>query len=467
MSRPSHHPRRHAVPALLLCGALALAGCTAYRPAPLAAGPTFPSLPAGPTLAVSQAGPQDRWTAPFDPSDGLNGDEIAVLAVAQNPALRSARAAARVTQAQSFAAGLLPDPQLNLTRDFPVGAAVGATSAFVLGLGYAVNTLITHGTTVEAGRQDTRQARQALLWQEWQVVAQARVSYVRLYVAGDRRHLLLQTRQVLADRYERARQALAQGLVTLDAVTPHLTALQDLNRQLHDLDRQSQQARFDLGSQLGLAPDLPLPLQGPPSFDVPGEEDVRQRMDTLIVQRPDIRALQAGYAAQDARLRVALLNQFPTLNAGIQRSRDTSNAYTRGFNLSLGLPLLNGNRGEVRLQEATRERLHTEYQDRLNQARYELERLFSEQRISREQLADVEASLALLREARDRMRAAFSARNVDALTLSTLELATLAKETERLDARQALLEQQVGLLALVGGPRFSWRFADDLTPKTP
>ena len=48
----------------------------------------------------------------FDPDDGLDITEVAMLAVANNPDLRLARDDAHIARAQAFAAGLLPDPQI-------------------------------------------------------------------------------------------------------------------------------------------------------------------------------------------------------------------------------------------------------------------------------------------------------------------------------------------------------------------
>jgi outer membrane protein TolC len=442
----------------LLALGLLIGGCSSYTAAHL---PEAPSFPVGLSkVGQGEALPGHGPTAghPFDARDGLDFTEVATLAVVNNPDLRIARLAARLTAAQSFAAGLLPDPQINLSRDLPEVVLTGGSSAFVAGIGYAINALVTHSSIKEAGDQDTVQADLNLLWQEWQVIAQARLQFVRLQAAAERKALLMRTHDVVADRYRRAGAALAAGLLTIDAVAPQLAALQDVERQLHDLERQTNQARFDLVALLGLAPDTPLVLQGnvslPPADAAALETGLAARLNT----RPDLRALRAGYAAQDARYRVALLQQFPALTFGVQRSRDTSNVYTRGFAINLGLPVFNGNRGEVRVQDATRDKLRAEYQQRLNAGSLDIHRALAEHAISTRQLADTEAALVALRSATARLRTAFDAHNIDALALATLELSTLAKESERLDALQALQEQRIGLLTLAGPT------GDDLLP---
>lgn len=434
----------------LLALTLLASACSSYVAAPL---PEAPSFPVGLPVVQGNETPAGHGLPaghPFDARDGLDFTELATLAVVNNPELRTARTAARLTSAQSFAAGLLPDPQINISRDFPEAVLTGGSSAFVAGIGYAINALVTHSTVKEAGEQDTAQADLNLLWQEWQVIAQARLQFVRLQAAAQRKALLMRTRDVVADRYRRASTALAAGLLTLDAVAPQLAALQDVERQLHDLERQTNQARFDLIALLGLAPDTPLVLQGEATLPPVDADALRAGLTGLLNARPDLQALRAGYAAQDARYRVALLQQFPALTFGVQRSRDNSNAYTRGFAINLGLPVFNGNRGEVRVQDATRDKLRAEYQQRLNAGSLDVHRALAEHVISTRQLADTESALVTLRSATARLRTAFDAHDIDALTLATLELSTLAKEGERLDALQALQEQRIGLLALAG-----------------
>ncbi|MFP3693402.1 TolC family protein, partial [Burkholderia sp. SIMBA_048] len=55
----------------------------------------------------------------FDPSDGFDIEEVAMLAVANNPDLKLARDDLGIAQAQAFSAGLLPDPQIAVSSDYP------------------------------------------------------------------------------------------------------------------------------------------------------------------------------------------------------------------------------------------------------------------------------------------------------------------------------------------------------------
>jgi len=112
---------------------------------------------------------------------------------------------------------------------------------------------------------------------------------------------------------------------------------------------------------------------------------------------------------------------------------------------------LNGNRGEIAVQNATRDKLRAEYQQRLNAGVTDIARITAEQAISLRQLADVEAAIVQLEGGVRRVRSAWQAGNADALALASAETALLAKQGERIDAMQAIQEQRVGLLTLTGG----------------
>ena len=99
---------------------------------------------------------------------------------------------------------------------------------------------------------------------------------------------------------------------------------------------------------------------------------MRAGLEQRLNQRPDLQALQAGYRSQEEKFRGAVLAQFPALNVGLTRARDTSGLYSVGFGLTLSLPVFNRNRGNIAIEDATRKKLYDEYQNRLNGAYSEI-----------------------------------------------------------------------------------------------
>ncbi len=386
----------------------------------------------------------------FDPADGFDMTEVAMLAVVNNPELRLARADAGVTRAQAFSAGLLPDPQLALTRESVLGTPVGTTVAFTAGLAVDIGALLAHSATTGAADAEAKKSSLDLLWQEWQTVAKARLLFVKLDAIAQTQAVLGRQRALLHQRLDEARRAVERGLITNDASTPQLVAYEDANRQWNDQERQRNQAQHDLNTLLGVAPETPLVLVGPPDIATMDEVQVRAAVVDSARRRPDLLALQAGLQAQDDRYRGALRAQFPAITFGPMRARDTSNVNTAGFSLGISLPLFNRNRGNIAIESATREKLRIDYQQRLNATAIESHRLLAEQTILQRQIAEIDASLPPLVDAAERALKAYEAHNIDALTLTNIEGALLARRLERIAAGQALQEQAIALQALLG-----------------
>lgn len=429
----------------------ALSGCTSYHAQPLGERADLLRGYADIKIDRSQMPLPELAAHEFNAGDSLDIDDIAMLAVVNNPDLKVARADARVSHAQAFAAGLLPDPQIGLTRDFPRNPQPGSTSAFNLNLSEDLNALIRHHFDSAAGRYDARKTDLNLLWQEWQVVAKARTLYIKLVEQQRLMRVLAQNRALSADRYRRTQTALDRGLLTRDAVTPHLTALQDVDKQVHDLERQLNTDRHDLSALLGLAPEAPVPLKDSIVLPAVDEARVLALLPELPRRRPDLIALQYGYQAEDQRYRAAIMGQFPTFTVGFTRARDTSGVHTSGFGITLSLPVFNGNRGNIAIEQATRQKLHEDYQSRLNTTHGDVHRILAEQRINARQLREVGEGIIELSRAAAKSDLAFRARQIDALSYAGLQASLLSKQIEKITLEQSILLQRVALQALIGG----------------
>ena len=141
-----------------------------------------------------------------------------------------------------------------------------------------------------AAQSDARKTDLNLLWQEWQVISQARLLFVKLVQAQKLMAVLEDTQIMFADRVRRTRSALARGLLTSDAVKPNLTALQDVERQVFELKRQIAQNARELNALLGLAPGTVLHLREGADF---AEVDAAA-VDAVLSDLPLKRAIRPG-----------------------------------------------------------------------------------------------------------------------------------------------------------------------------
>ena len=430
---------------------LATGGCTIYRPLALPDSPRFHDGVSHLTVPPGGMPLPELATHVFDPSDGLDMTEVAMLAVAHNPELKVARDEAGVSRAQAFAAGLLPDPQLAGTRDVPTNGGAANTTGFSVGISYDINALLTHSAVKQAAEATRRQTDLNLLWMEWMVVAKARLLFTNSLTQQKLLTVLEEERSLIASRHASLQEALAAGDTTLDAVSADLIELQNLDTQINDLSRRINANRQDLNALLGLAPETRLRLTDGIQILPLDDKAIRNSMADLNRRRPDLLALQAGYESQEQRFRQSVLAQFPALNIGLTRARDTSGLYTRGLGVTLSLPIFNGNRGNIAIEKATRLRLRDEYQLRLNTAYSDIVRILEDQKLLEEQLREVTSGTSTLAQTADQAEAAFASGDMDELLYTQIRIAWLAKRAEGLAIEQALLEQRVMLQALIGG----------------
>lgn len=430
--------------------ALGFAGCTSYAPKPLPERVDLPQSASVINLDPARLPFRNLSTHVFNPDDGLDMDEVAMLAVANNPQLRQLRDELGIAHAQSFAAGLLPDPQLGVTSDHPTNGVASNTNAFNLSLSYDVNALLLRSSRKGAATADEQRINLELLWQEWQVVSQSRLLFTRLTAQQALMAQLQSARSLLANRYQRSQQALLAGNVTVDFASADLAALQNTERQINELERSLLQNRASLKNLLGLAVNAPLPLVGEPRVATIDADGVRAGLEQRLNQRPDLRALQAGYRSQEEKFRGAVLAQFPALNVGVTRARDTSGLYTMGFGLSLSLPVFNRNRGNIAIEDATRKKLFDEYQDRLNSAYSEIAIALENLPLLQSQLQRTRQGVTELESVAKRAEAAYQAGNLAAPDYVRLHTALLDKQTEAINLQEALVEQQIALETLLG-----------------
>ena len=414
-----------------------LAGCATYSPLPL---PTAPQLaPAVDRLAHDQ---------PL-PAGPLTVAQVAALAVQNNPDLRAVRAQHGVAQAQLIQAGVLPNPQLG-GAVLPLLAGFGTTTAWNAALNFNFGALVTYRTRKETAQKAVQQVDADILWREWLVAGQARLLAVDLIEGQRSLEVLTQARDLLAGRGQRLETALGAGNVTLADAAPYLAARQMAQTQLDDLQRSLLGERHQLNALLGLAPEAIVPLAA--SADLPPLDPaaVERDLPNLPLRRPDLVALQLGYAAQDAKLRTALLSQFPGLTLGVSGSSDNANVRNAGPTASVGLPIFDRNQGGVAVERATRAVLHEEYAARLTAAVGEVRARLSEIAATERQLQQVRADLPIAEQRAAKAEAALRTRDIDQRTFVDLVNARLTRVAQIVTLEQVLLEQQVAIATLVG-----------------
>ncbi len=426
-----------------------LAGCATYRPLPLDENRAV-SRPADIAVPASEMPVPELRAHRFDPSDGLDVTEVAMLAVANNPDLRSQRDDERISRAQAFAAGLLPDPQLSYEHDRPDPGQAETTPAFNLGLTWNLGDLLTRSARVASAQAGTQEVHLNLLWSEWQTIARARTLFDKIMTQRALVARLQAERDALTpiDRY--VQRALQAGDLTYDSASAGLNAMADVRGKLAEAQRQLDQSEHDLHDLLGLDASIPLNLTGAPYAVDPDATQVARALSEMTHRRPDLLALQAGYRSQEEKLRAAVLAQFPAITVGFMRMRDTSNIYSSGFSVGLSLPLFDSDRGNIAIERATRQKLHDEYDARVLASRNDIDRLLKLQTSFDAQQPQLSRHTAQLAQARDAAQRAYRSGLLDWPTYLAIRASSLAADTDLLNLQQNHDEQAIALDALVG-----------------
>src|SRR5260221_1925595 len=288
-----------------LVGSIA-SGCAHYQPSPLR--PSAAVL-ASPDLSLISADAQkiDRpYLTPetIDLSKPLTPNELGILDVLMNPDLKALRAKSGVTDAQAFAAGLLPDPSFQASFDKLLS---GPDSYNGLGaqIGFDLNQLRTRAVTRASANASKRQVRLDLAWAEWQAAGQARLLGVRILALTNQLVIARLSAETAQRLFEASSRAAGRGDISGADLDSRRQALLDAGNRARVAEHDLVAARSDLNKQLGLPPATHLMIAPAPTPRVPPAADEIVRK--AIVDRLGLQALRAGDGIAAAGLELCLL----------------------------------------------------------------------------------------------------------------------------------------------------------------
>jgi outer membrane protein, heavy metal efflux system len=383
----------------------------------------------------------------FDETDGLSTDEAAILAVLVNPSLRAVRDQQGIAEAQLLQAGILPNPQLSYSLDFPSGGSTaGTTSAFGLGLNWNVTALISRSAKIDAAKFKLEGVDLAIAWQEWQIAQTARVAVYRLVTRNEQVQLSLEMQKRLQENLKSVSQAVNAGLLTGLRLAAARTAFNKANVGLQRFQKQVREQKLLLNRAMGLPPKTNIKLQVntelPENVKIASQDSLVRDIEN---RRLDILALRKGYESQEASVRVAIKKQFPKINIGLTQARDTSNLYTAGFGVSISLPIFNRNQGKIALAQATRQQLFDDYVNRVFLARSNIAQLTTNIQSLNRIIQTVDESIPNLEDLVNTYRMAVTLGHADILNFYTAWNNLTAKRIELLSLKLQLVELRTAL----------------------
>jgi outer membrane protein TolC len=428
--------------AFLCAGA---SGCARYQPLPL---PDRPNLVRD-LASLDRDVPTATGGAPhrLDVGKPLDLDTIGLLAILNDPELRSERGEMALTQAALVQASVLPNPSASFAYGALLGGP-GTTPSYAASLSQDVMAIVTYRARTAAARARVGEVNANQLWQEWQVAQKARLLAVDIFWGG--RAIEFQQRELtlVSDALAKVQAATSSGNLDLSVVSPLLAAKASAEQALASLNLDQVKNWQALDALLGLVPEARFELAAPAVPPLP--DDIDALIEDLSHRRPDLVALQLGYRSADDILRAAILAQFPAFTLGGSWTSDTTDVRSAGPTVTFDVPIFNRNQGQVASSRATRLLLHEQYQSRLNSAVGGVRGLLA-------QSGRLAADLALARQAAaaadtlaDEAERAYAQGNLDQRAWTDYETTALQRRLEVVTLERSLGETRIAITIDLG-----------------
>ncbi len=354
-----------------------------------------------------------------------------------------------MAEAALLAAGILPNPRLDGSLDFPVSGRDATGLGYGVGLSWNVMPLVSRGARVSAGEENLASVDMDVAWQEWQVAQAARLHTIRSVYLERRIALGAKVEGTSRQRLNELRHAQAAKAATALDVATAERSLADVQVVRLRLRQQLVAERAALNQAIGL--DARAEPIVDTSWSPPGTApSTDSLLQSLPLRRLDIIALQHAQLSHDQALRAAVLAQFPAVTIGVRTGREVDQSGFAGVTLSFEIPFFNRNQGDVARERAQRVRLEAEYDARLLEARAEVVRFAKESALVEQQIAvSTEAADAAARLA-ELARAATSSGGLSTLVVADLEERAYAARLRTLEIQQTLAELRLALVISSG-----------------
>jgi outer membrane protein, heavy metal efflux system len=434
---------------LALVAALAvvvgLAGCASYPPAPLPRQPDLAAELADLDLSIPAAGRDPSGAV--DIARPLTIDDIGLLAILNNPGLKSERGTLEVARAGLLQATLIPDPTATLSYGQLI-AGPGTASSIAASLAQDIAALITRPERVNAAAAHLRAVDAEQLWREWQIAQKARQLAVDLYWDGAAVSLVETELKLIGAEVAEVRKAIAKGNLTLTALAPLLTADAAATKSLNGLQLARLKNWQALDALMGLLPRVRFAIARPALLGLLA--DPAPLLSGLPEYRPDLVALHLGYLSTEENVRAAILGQFPAFSIGPSYSSDTSKIVTIGPSFTFALPIFDRNQGKIAASRATRLLLREQYQARLDAAVANVQALYAQLHRLSADLAPARKAAAAARSIAATAHPAYARGNLDQRSLTDYETTVLERAVEATTIERQIGEDQIMLAVELG-----------------
>ena len=377
-------------------------------------------------------------------------ESLTLAAFYFSPELDLARAQWGTARAAMRTAGQRPNPSLSAAPQYNTTTLSPSPWIAAVNLDLPLETAGKRGHRIAQARHLSDAAKLNIASTAWQVRGKVRRALVELYAATEQERLLAAQQAAQQENVKLLEAQLAAGAVSPAEVTRERIALDTTRLAAQDAKRRRAESRVALAEAIGVPvaalDSVEISFVGldrvPPDLDGPAAR--RQ----ALLNRADVLAALAEYAASEAALRLEIAKQYPDfhLNPGYEYDQ-ADNKW--GVGLSLELPVLNQNRGPIAEAEARRAESAAKFNALQARVLAEIERAVAGYRAALEKIATADSLLANLERQDRALRARFEAGEVSRgeVIAGQVELAAarLARAEAVAKAQQALGELEQAL----------------------
>jgi outer membrane protein TolC len=424
----------------LIAIAAALAGCAHFDPQPIVPAQTAAAWTA---RSLSDADMlrfvRDHGVAPPEPGQPWGVDALTLAALYYQPALAEARAHLETVRAAEKTAAQRPNPTLTATGAYDNQIPGNPTPWSLVPL--SIDLPFETAGKRRYRRDEARHASEAERWTlqgaVWQERARVRAAVVGLIVARRRQTFLAaqEAAQQLSVRLLEGQ--LRAGNVAGYDVTQARIALASARFAAQDGAAATSDALSELAAAIGLPRQAleGVPLAESDLTSLPPAPDPAALRRAALLERSDVRAALAQYAAAQSALQLEVANQYPDVHLGPGYQFNSGSAGDSMWQLSLTatLPLFNQNQGPIAEARRRRAEAAAHFLSVQGQALNDVESALARYEAARRAAAAAEALTAQLDRRRQSIRDLARAGETDPLATAAADVEYDSAALARLD----------------------------------
>ena len=424
---------------VILAGVIALPGCVRFHSRPLSPEQTASAFEARSLdnselqqfIAANLPQAADPW-----PPAAWDFSRLTLAAYYYHPDLDLARAKWGAAQAGVKTAGGRPNPSLSLAPEY---GSIPVPSPWALGLSLdlPIETAGKRGFRIAEAKNLSESARLDLANVAWEVRSRLRERLVEMAAANQRQARLQEQREIQEQIVKVLELRLEAGEASRPEVTLAEIALDQVRLAEIETRKQSAEGRVQVADALGLSVSA---LAGvtiswtefeslPAAADLVSQ-DVRRQ---ALLNRADLLAALAEYAASQSALQLEIARQYPDLHLGPGYTFDQGQDKW-ALGLSLELPIVNRNRGPIAEAEARRSEAATKFTSLQARVQGEIDQAVAGYDAALQQLQTADTLEGSHQAQVDSAQAQFERGEFDRLDLLSAQVELAAAQLSRLDA---------------------------------